>query len=118
MRCESVSTCATIAQASGQSRLQTVLRTSIMCREGYHSPSETRRHARVRAMPQPLVIVLAAGLGTRMKSDVAKVLHRVAGRPLVAWPIELARSLEAKKIVVVLGHQLETVKAAIDARFP
>jgi bifunctional UDP-N-acetylglucosamine pyrophosphorylase/glucosamine-1-phosphate N-acetyltransferase len=69
-------------------------------------------------MVQPLVIVLAAGLGTRMKSDLAKVLHRVAGRPLVAWPIELARSLEARRIVVVLGHQLDAVKAVIDARFP
>src|SRR5215470_1909084 len=64
------------------------------------------------------VIVLAAGLGTRMKSDTPKVLHRVAGRPLVFWPLGLARSLEARRILVVLGHKLEDVQAKIDGRFP
>ena len=65
----------------------------------------------------PIVIILAAGLGTRMKSDTAKVLHRVAGRPLVFWPVEVARSFGARRIVVVLGHQLEAVQAQLDARF-
>ncbi len=65
----------------------------------------------------PLVIILAAGLGTRMKSDTAKVLHKVAGRPLVAWPVELARQLGAKKIVVVLGHQRDAVVAMLTKRF-
>src|SRR5262245_50362792 len=65
----------------------------------------------------PIVLVLAAGLGTRMKSDTAKVLHRVAGRSLLFWPVDLARSLNARRTVVVLGHQLETVRAALDARY-
>jgi len=39
---------------------------------------------------KPVVMVLAAGLGTRMKSETAKVLHMVAGRPLVAWAVETA----------------------------
>jgi bifunctional UDP-N-acetylglucosamine pyrophosphorylase/glucosamine-1-phosphate N-acetyltransferase len=65
----------------------------------------------------PLVIVLAAGLGTRMKSDTAKVLHQVAGRPLVIWPVELARQIGARKIVVVLGHQREQVAAVLAKRF-
>src|SRR5215813_4118429 len=64
------------------------------------------------------VIVLAAGLGTRMRSETPKVLHRVAGRPLVFWPLALARTLGAKRTLVVLGHKLEDVQAQIDARFP
>ena len=64
------------------------------------------------------VLILAAGLGTRMKSDLPKVLHRVAGRPLVFWPVALARGLEAKRTLVVLGHKLDDVRAAIDERFP
>ena len=63
------------------------------------------------------VVILAAGLGTRMKSSRAKVLHRVAGRPMIEYPVALACSLGARRIVAVLGHQLEAVKAAIDARF-
>jgi bifunctional UDP-N-acetylglucosamine pyrophosphorylase/glucosamine-1-phosphate N-acetyltransferase len=59
------------------------------------------------------VIVLAAGLGTRMKSDRAKVLHQVAGRPLVLWPVELAQAVGASRIVAVLGHQLGEVKAIL-----
>src|SRR5215813_11649348 len=64
------------------------------------------------------VIVLAAGLGTRMRSETPKVLHRVAGRPLVFWPLALARTLGARRILCVLGHKLDDVKAQIDARFP
>ena len=63
-------------------------------------------------------MILAAGLGTRMKSDTPKVLHRVAGRPLVFWPLGLARTLGARRVLVVLGHKLEDVQAQIDARFP
>jgi bifunctional UDP-N-acetylglucosamine pyrophosphorylase / glucosamine-1-phosphate N-acetyltransferase len=64
------------------------------------------------------VIVLAAGLGTRMRSETPKVLHRVAGRPLVFWPLALAQTLGARRILVVLGHKLADVQALIDARFP
>jgi bifunctional UDP-N-acetylglucosamine pyrophosphorylase/glucosamine-1-phosphate N-acetyltransferase len=66
---------------------------------------------------QPLhVVILAAGLGTRMKSERPKVLHCVAGRPLLFWPVALARSLGAARTIAVLGHKLEEVKAALDAR--
>ena len=62
-------------------------------------------------------IVLAAGKGTRMRSSRAKVLHELLGRPLVCYPIELARALGADPVVAVLGHQHEAVEAALLARF-
>ena len=49
-------------------------------------------------------VILAAGQGTRMKSALPKVLHEIAGRPLVAWPVEQARLLGCEKIAVVVGH--------------
>jgi bifunctional UDP-N-acetylglucosamine pyrophosphorylase/glucosamine-1-phosphate N-acetyltransferase len=62
-------------------------------------------------------IVLAAGKGTRMRSARSKVLHPLLGRPLVTYPVELARSLGADPVVAVLGHQQEAVEAALLARF-
>ena len=62
-------------------------------------------------------IVLAAGKGTRMRSARAKVLHELLGRPLVGYPVELARALGADPVVAVLGHQREAVEAALLARF-
>ena len=62
-------------------------------------------------------VILAAGLGTRMKSATAKVLHRVAGRPMIEYPVGLARALKSKPIVCVLGHQSATVKEVVEARF-
>jgi bifunctional UDP-N-acetylglucosamine pyrophosphorylase/glucosamine-1-phosphate N-acetyltransferase len=63
-------------------------------------------------------IVLAAGKGTRMRSARVKVLHELLGRPLVSYPVELARALGADPVVAVLGHQREAVEAALLARFP
>lgn len=57
-------------------------------------------------------IVLAAGQGTRFKSDRAKVLHPLLGRPMVLYPFDLALGLDADPVVVVVGHQAEAVKAA------
>ncbi|HVY37409.1 MAG TPA: NTP transferase domain-containing protein [Polyangia bacterium] len=62
-------------------------------------------------------VVLAAGKGTRMRSSRAKVLHEILGRPMGAYPIELARELGADPVVAVLGHQREAVEAALIARF-
>jgi bifunctional UDP-N-acetylglucosamine pyrophosphorylase/glucosamine-1-phosphate N-acetyltransferase len=62
-------------------------------------------------------IVLAAGKGTRMRSARAKVLHELLGRPLVAYPVGLARDLGASPVVAVLGHQLEAVEDVLAARF-
>ncbi len=55
-------------------------------------------------------VVLAAGKGTRMKSDKAKVLHAAAGRPIGFFPIRAALALDASPVVVVVGHQAETVQ--------
>src|SRR5438046_9166153 len=62
-------------------------------------------------------IVLAAGKGTRMRSSRAKVLHELLGRPLVAYPVDLARALGAEPVIAVLGHQHQAVEAALVARF-
>src|SRR5690606_30658644 len=62
-------------------------------------------------------IVLAAGQGTRMKSERPKVLHEIAGRPMLAFPIEAALQAGAAQVVVVVGHGREEVEASIRARF-
>src|SRR4051794_39719201 len=61
---------------------------------------------------------MAAGLGTRMKSNRAKVLHQLDGRPLANHVVESALALEPKSVCVIVGHQAEDVKAAVTAEFP
>ncbi|MEO7509930.1 MAG: bifunctional UDP-N-acetylglucosamine diphosphorylase/glucosamine-1-phosphate N-acetyltransferase GlmU [Pyrinomonadaceae bacterium] len=64
--------------------------------------------------PKPInVLILAAGLGTRMRSETAKVLHELGGRPLVAHVCRTARTLEPARIIVVVGHQADLVEAAV-----
>ena len=58
------------------------------------------------------VLVMAAGLGTRMKSNRAKVLHELGGRPLIAHVVRTAQELEPQRIVVVVGYQAEEVEKA------
>ncbi len=58
-------------------------------------------------------IVLAAGAGTRFRSDTAKVLHRAAGRSLIAHVLEAVRPLDLGQVVVVVGHQAEAVEREI-----
>ena len=55
-------------------------------------------------------LILAAGKGTRMKSDLAKVLHPLCGRPLLDYSIDVARKIGSDKIVVVIGHQAEMIR--------
>jgi bifunctional UDP-N-acetylglucosamine pyrophosphorylase/glucosamine-1-phosphate N-acetyltransferase len=59
------------------------------------------------------VVVLAAGLGKRMRSDLPKVLHVLAGRPLLAHVLETARGLRPDRLCVVYGHGGEAVPKAI-----
>jgi len=63
------------------------------------------------------ILILAAGLGTRMKSNLAKVLHQLDGRPLVNHVCETALKLSPRKIYVVVGHQADEVKAAVLSEF-
>lgn len=56
-------------------------------------------------------IILAAGKGTRMRSDLPKVLHTVCGEPMVLYPIELARSVGSEIIVLVVGHRADLIRA-------
>lgn len=57
-------------------------------------------------------LILAAGKGTRMKSDMAKVLHVLNGQPLLYYSLTAARNAGAQKIVVIVGHQSDKVRAA------
>ncbi len=59
------------------------------------------------------VLIMAAGLGTRMRSDLAKVLHRLDGRPLINHVCSTAAILGPEKIYVVIGHQGDDVKTAV-----
>ena len=59
------------------------------------------------------VLVLAAGLGMRMKSRRAKVLHKLGGRPLIAHVCRTAVVLNPRQVYVVIGHQAEEVKTAV-----
>jgi len=60
---------------------------------------------------------MAAGLGTRMKSETPKVLHRIAGRPMLHWVVTAARAAGAQRVIAILGHKADAVKAALDASF-
>lgn len=55
-------------------------------------------------------LILAAGKGTRMKSDMAKVLHVLEGNPLLYYSLEAARNSGAQKIIVIVGHQSDKVR--------
>src|SRR5690625_5195152 len=59
------------------------------------------------------VVILAAGQGTRMQSDLPKVLHPLAGRPLLHHVISTAKALQPTAIRVVYGHGGEQVKASL-----
>ena len=60
-----------------------------------------------------VVVILAAGKGTRLKSSLVKVLHRAGGRPLVEHVVRACQPLGAKKICAVVGHQAGEVTAAV-----
>jgi bifunctional UDP-N-acetylglucosamine pyrophosphorylase/glucosamine-1-phosphate N-acetyltransferase len=61
------------------------------------------------------IVILAAGKGTRLKSSLAKVLHRAGGRTLIEHVVRACAPLGAKQTVVVVGHQAEQVAPAVEA---
>ena len=60
-------------------------------------------------------IILAAGLGKRMKSDTPKVLHPVAGRPMLFYPVQVIKNLGLKKAIIIVGHKAEKVMEILDS---
>jgi UDP-N-acetylglucosamine diphosphorylase/glucosamine-1-phosphate N-acetyltransferase len=63
------------------------------------------------------VVILAAGLGTRMKSGRAKVLHEIHGAPMIFYVLEAATRIPCNDIVVVVGNQADTVKMVVSDRY-
>lgn len=61
---------------------------------------------------KPTVVILAAGLGTRMKSGLAKALHPLAGRPLIHHVLSAVAEIGPEKVILVLGHQADKVRNA------
>jgi bifunctional UDP-N-acetylglucosamine pyrophosphorylase/glucosamine-1-phosphate N-acetyltransferase len=64
------------------------------------------------------LIILAAGKGTRMQSELPKVLHKVAGAPMLIHAMRAGRALEPKRTIIVAGHGFEAVSAAARAEDP
>src|SRR5437773_1127617 len=61
------------------------------------------------------IFILAAGKGTRMKSSLPKVLHRIAGLPLIEYVLATAAVIRPQSKTVVIGHQTSTLEAALDS---
>jgi UDP-N-acetylglucosamine diphosphorylase/glucosamine-1-phosphate N-acetyltransferase len=59
------------------------------------------------------IVILAAGLGTRMKSNKAKVLHEIVGKPMILYLVETAKQVVGNNIIVVVGHQADMVQAVV-----
>ncbi len=68
-------------------------------------------------LQETTAIILAAGQGTRMKSSLPKVLHAVAGRPLIHFPVVAALEAGCREVVVVVGYRRELVEAYLAAAF-
>jgi bifunctional UDP-N-acetylglucosamine pyrophosphorylase / glucosamine-1-phosphate N-acetyltransferase len=77
---------------------------------GHYLPAVTTRS------PGLGVVVLAAGMGTRMKSALPKVLHQVGGKPMVAHVVDVAKTLGPDQVTVVIGHGGDLVREALADR--
>ena len=62
------------------------------------------------------VVILAAGLGTRMKSQKAKVLHEVLDRPMIHYVVDVAARIADEDVILVVGHQADRVRKIVSAR--
>jgi bifunctional UDP-N-acetylglucosamine pyrophosphorylase/glucosamine-1-phosphate N-acetyltransferase len=80
-----------------------------------HGVNGDAAHPESTSTRRPLAaIILAAGKGTRMNSELPKVVHRVAGRPMVWWVVDAVRRAGAAPIVLVVGHGAESVQSVFD----
>lgn len=61
----------------------------------------------------PTILILAAGAGTRMRSRRAKVLHSLAGRPMISYVVRAALAVKPASVIIVIGHQADDVRAAV-----
>jgi len=59
------------------------------------------------------VVILAAGMGTRMNSDKAKVLHEISDHPMIFYVVETARKVAGDSVIVVVGHQAQKVRGCL-----
>jgi bifunctional UDP-N-acetylglucosamine pyrophosphorylase/glucosamine-1-phosphate N-acetyltransferase len=67
-------------------------------------------------MNELCTVILAAGQGTRMRSKLPKVVHPLAGLPMIAYVVEACRAVRAKRTVVIVGYQAERVRAALEGQ--
>ncbi len=70
---------------------------------------------RKKILDELAVVILAAGKGTRMKSDLVKVLHPVAGSAMLSYSLDLARSLKPERLVIVVGFQADLIQEKFKA---
>jgi bifunctional UDP-N-acetylglucosamine pyrophosphorylase/glucosamine-1-phosphate N-acetyltransferase len=66
-------------------------------------------------MEETVALILAAGKGTRMRSDLAKVLHPICGAPMLSYALAAVQGVGCKRILVVIGHQAERIQGAFAA---
>ena len=64
-------------------------------------------------MGKPAIIILAAGMGKRMKSDKAKVLHEIFGKPMIMYVVETAKKIAGNDVILVIGHQDDKVRKVV-----
>lgn len=69
-----------------------------------------------KSMSDLKAVILAAGKGTRMESDLPKVVHKVMGKPMIEFVIEAAKEAGAKDICLVVGYRAEQVKAEVTSK--
>lgn len=62
------------------------------------------------------VIILAAGMGTRMKSTKAKVLHEILGKPMILYVVETAKKVAGNDVILVIGNQADEVKRIVSEK--
>ncbi len=67
-------------------------------------------------MDKPTAVVLAAGKGTRMKSDLPKVLFPVLGRPMIHWVLDALQAAGCQRSIVVVGYRADDVKSELAGR--